>query len=135
LATNRNITLVDALGTVAGRVGIAWDRTLLYGTAGGAWAIDKYRIVDLSSGGTLATASETRWGWMVGIGLERAFLANWSVKIEYNYVSFGTNRVTLVCSPVFCGVPTSVPEDIGQNVSLIKAGINYRFGGPITAKY
>jgi outer membrane immunogenic protein len=122
------------LGTIAGRVGVAWDKTLLFGKAGGAWVNDTYRVIDLASGGTVSAGDETRWGWMVGIGVERAFIDNWSLKIEYDFMGFGKNRVTLTCSPVFCGVPTPVPEDIGQNISVVKAGINYHFGGPIIAK-
>jgi hypothetical protein len=28
-----------------------------------------------------------------------------------------------------------VSEDIRQNVSVFKVGVNYRFGGPIAARY
>ena len=130
---NRNTTVVNGLGTLAGRVGFASDRTLLYVKAGGAWASDKYRVLDLATGGVVATSSETRWGWVAGIGIERAFLENWSVKIEYNYMDFGKKHVALNCVPGSC--TGTVAEEISQNVSIIKAGINYRFGRPITASY
>lgn len=133
LVGDRNATVVNALGTIAGRVGFAWDRTLLYGKAGGAWAHDKYRVLDLTTGGVVNTGNETRWGWVAGIGLERAFLESWSVKIEYDYMDFGSKHLELNCVPGTC--TGSQAEHIRQNVSTIKAGINYRFGGPIIASY
>ena len=129
---NRNVTRIDALGTVAGRLGIGWDRTLLYGKAGGAWALDNYEAIDLVSGVAAAKADEVRWGWMAGIGIERAFLDNWSVKVEYNFMDFGRRHVALDCVALCTG---QVSEDIRQNVSVLKVGINYRFGGPIAARY
>jgi len=72
---------VDALGTIAGRAGIAWDRTLLYGKASGAHVIDNYEVIDnflrlqfpfpVLVESTSATGGERRWGWMVGVGVER----------------------------------------------------------------
>ena len=58
------------------------------------------------------------------------------MKIEYDYMDFGNKHVGLNCIP---GIPTACTgtgaEDILENASTIKAGINYRFGGPITAGY
>jgi hypothetical protein len=77
---------VDALGTFAGRLGFALDRVLLYGKGGTAFANDKYEINSL----TASRSNETRWGWMVGAGIEYSFSDNRSAKIEYNYIDFGT---------------------------------------------
>jgi outer membrane immunogenic protein len=134
---------VDFLGTVTGRIGYAFDRTLLYVKGGGAVADDRYRAtcVDLvgacfgtglAVGDTFARADETRWGWLVGAGIEWAFTPNWSAKIEYNYMDFGRERVT------FSTVPAGTAAfDIDQQVHVVKAGINYRFnfGGPVVAAY
>lgn len=114
-------TKVDFLGTVTGRVGAAWGMALLYVKAGGAWAHDKYDLTIV--GVNVASASETRWGWTVGAGLEYAFSPNWSAKIEYNYLDFGTKTVT---STILGVIPVSA--DIGQNINIVKAGFNYRFG-------
>ena len=59
-----------------------------------------------------------------------ALTPNWSLKLEYNYLSFDTNRVTFV--PV-AGAPFD--RDVDQNIHVLKAGINYRFGGPVVARY
>jgi len=118
--TKRTGTTVENLGTVAVRAGHAWDRSLVYVKGGAAWAYDVYRLFNAAVPGEplLASATGTRWGWMVGVGYEYVFLGNWSAKIEYDYLGLGTERVTLA--------PQAF--DVRQDVSLIKAGINYRFG-------
>jgi outer membrane immunogenic protein len=116
-------TKVDFLGTIAGRAGVAFDMALLYLKAGGAWAHDKYDIT--LAGVTGANASETRFGWMIGAGLEYAFAPNWSAKIEYNYLDFGNKSVTFTGIGGLTGA-----TDINQNINIVKAGFNYRFGGP-----
>jgi outer membrane immunogenic protein len=122
-----NRTKVDWFGTVTGRIGYTFDRTLLYVKAGGAWARDVYTI---TSTGFFAQTSDTNWGWTVGAGLEYGMTPNWSLKLEYNYLSFDTQRVTFVPNT---GGPFD--RDVDQTIHVLKAGINYRFGGPITARY
>jgi outer membrane immunogenic protein len=113
----------DYFGTVAGRVGYAWDRWLAYVKGGGAWVHTRYESIAATWTGT---QTDTRWGWMVGAGLEYAFLGNWSAKLEYNYMDFGTHRVAYM---------ELFPLDIDLQMHVVKAGINYRFGGPLVARY
>lgn len=110
---------VDWLGMLTGRVGYAWNNTLLYGKGGVAWVHNKYSGV---GGGFDASGSETRTGWTVGLGLEYAFARNWTTFIEYDYVGLGTRTVTLTD-------PTIGPfqASIKQNINLVKLGVNYKF--------
>ena len=72
------------LGTIAGRAGMAWDRTLLYGKAGGAYAIDNYEVIDnflrlqfpfpVLVESTSATGGERRWEWDGGGRCRAGFL-------------------------------------------------------------
>ena len=115
-------TKVSSVATVAGRLGYAVDRVLFYAKGGGAWIRDKYTIVDL--GLVEATASATRSGWLAGGGIEYAFWNNFSAKLEYNYMDFGTHRLSftdLEGGPAF-------PLDIRQNLQTVTLGVNYRFG-------
>jgi outer membrane immunogenic protein len=73
----------DSLGTIAARVGAAWNRTLFYAKGGGAWAYDTF-WTSTAAAPVSHTLTETRWGWMLGVGVEYAFLDNWSVKLEYD---------------------------------------------------
>jgi outer membrane immunogenic protein len=125
--TKRIGTTVEHLGTVAARVGYAFDRVLVFGKGGAAWAHDIYRA--FNANGTvekeIASASDTRWGWMAGGGVEYAFAGNWSAKVEFDYLDFGTERVTLVSIP---GVtPATRSFDVRQNIAVVLIGVNYRF--------
>ena len=39
-------------------------------------------------------------GWTVGVGLEYAFLGNWSAKIEYLYVDLGSFDLRSSTAPI-----------------------------------
>jgi outer membrane immunogenic protein len=105
---------------VAGRIGYAFDRTMLYGKFGGAWTEEEYNFTLL---GGAATGNVSRTGWLAGIGLEYAFWGNWSAKIEYNYMDMGNKNVVLATT----GGLVATPANIDLTVQTIKAGINYRF--------
>jgi outer membrane immunogenic protein len=127
-------TDTNFIGTIAGRIGYAWDRLLLYVKGGAAWAHDEYGI--LTDNSLAASADETRWGWMVGAGAEFAFGGNWSVKLEYNYMDFGNKDMQLALIPPNCCGSFNI--DIDQQIHVVKFGINYRFGGfggPVVARY
>ena len=113
---------LDRIYTVAGRVGYAFDRTMIYGKFGGAWTNEEYNFTLL--GLTAATGSADRTGWVLGAGVEYAFLGNWSAKLEYNYMDMGSKPVTLTT----LGGLVVTPANVDLTVQTIKAGINYRFG-------
>lgn len=125
--TNLRVTIstrVDWLGSVAGRLGYASDRTLLFVKAGGAFVHDKHVATGVDPGNaSVGIANETRWGWIAGGGIEHALASNWSVKMEYNYMDFGTKRLTFNIAGA-----APAPEDVTQHIHLVKFGINYRFG-------
>jgi outer membrane immunogenic protein len=83
-------------------------------------------------------ANETRAGWTVGVGVEYAFLSNWSAKLEYNFMEFGNRTLSFVGTE--SGGSLSRVAAVDQQIHVLKFGINYRFGwgktpAPIAAKY
>jgi len=114
---------IDMVGTVAGRLGVAFDRLLVYGKAGGAWTDDSY---NLTTAGLSFNASETRCGWVLGAGIEYAFADAWSWKVEYDYLGLGTRGVRFTDTTGFFNVDTNIREQM----HVVKTGINYRFGQP-----
>jgi outer membrane immunogenic protein len=107
--------------TVTGRVGAAFDRLLVYGKGGVAFAHDNDSLNTI--GGAAASASLTRTGWTAGAGLEYAFAPNWSAKIEYDYLGFGSETVNLPTA----AFPT-YSTGASLNIQEVKAGINFKFG-------
>jgi outer membrane immunogenic protein len=127
LATNR--TRVDALASLTGRIGYAWDAAMLYFKGGGAWASDKFDSRVTATGVLIDSVSKTRSGWTVGGGFEYGFTPNWSVAVEYMHYDMG--REALVFQP------TLANERISQRIDAVTARLNWRFGwgGPVVARY
>jgi outer membrane immunogenic protein len=73
-------TSLDWFSTARGRVGYAFDQTLLYGTGGFALG-----SVDTSVAGGEGE-DKVLTGFTAGAGIEQAFTENLSVKAEYLYV-------------------------------------------------
>jgi outer membrane immunogenic protein len=122
--TDRFHTRVNWAATGAVRVGWAINRALLYVKGGGALANEKHWLADLG-GEYLNAPATTRAGWMVGLGGEYAFKGNWSAKIEYDFMDFGSKNYNLVD---VTGGGYFEEYDVDQQIQIIKVGVNYRFG-------
>jgi outer membrane immunogenic protein len=128
-----NQSQMNAFGLFTGQIGYAFNTVLLYAKGGGAVVANKYYGYDSVSGASIDSASDTRWGGTVGAGLEYAFAPNWSAAVEYDHLFMGTRTLDFY-STVVPG--TFTREDaIRQNVDLVTVRINYRWGGPVIAKY
>ena len=92
--TDLNRSRIDAFGMFTGQVGYAWNNALLYVKGGAAVTDDKYRIFDVPSGALTDTASETRWGGVVGVGFEYGIAPSWSVGFEYDHMFMGSRDVS-----------------------------------------
>jgi outer membrane immunogenic protein len=118
-------TKINWFGTVRGRVGYAFDRFMPYFTGGFAYMHSKADLtVSYPTTGSVRTASTsgTNTGWVIGGGIEAAIAGNWTVKAEYLYVDFGT-----IGSNFDFGVNNTIHADADVQVSLVRAGLNYRF--------
>jgi len=128
------ISKIDALGTITGRFGGAVDHALVYVKGGSAWARrhDTVSVLGDEDDASFISQSwsQTKWGWTVGGGVEYAFAPNWSGKIEHNFLDFGKDTVALR-EPFLLWVQA----DVQQVIHTVKLGVNYRFGGPVAARY
>jgi len=126
-----NRSTIDALGLFTGQIGYAWNNVLWYVKGGGAVTNEKYE--GLTIAGTLFDrASETRWGGTVGTGLEVAFAPNWSVAVEYDHLFMGNRNMNF--SSISTGLNTRI-DNVRQDVDMVTARINYRWGGPVIPRY
>ena len=130
---NRNESSIDAFGLFTGQIGYTWDRALIYVKGGAAVTKDHYRIYDVPTGLQTDRGNETRWGGAVGVGLEYTFAINWSVGIEYDHLFMGDRDLNFTATGA---VPLATRTDrIRQDVDLVTVRLNYRWGGPVIAKY
>jgi len=128
---------IDWFGSVAGRLGYAWNNVLLYGKGGVAFEHRKFGMVFLPEPFIFDhDIDRTRTGWMVGAGLEIGLPGtwlggNWSIKGEYNFMQFSRHN------DVFFIDDVPVTFRVRDEINVVKFGLNYRFGAPapVVARY
>jgi opacity protein-like surface antigen len=124
------ITTTDRLnyfGTVRGRVGVAFDRTLLYATGGLIYGDvnDSYQRV-FPAVSFVGSSDTVRFGAVVGAGVEYAFTEHWSGKIEGLYYDFGSHTLLAGTLPAgFNAFQTGFR--FRDNGEIARVGLNYKF--------
>jgi outer membrane immunogenic protein len=110
----------DWITTLAGRIGFAFDRWMVYFKGGGAWVQNSATLTNLTTGASIS-ASNTNGGWVAGVGAEWAWSGPWSAKIEYDHVeldNFSSAATVVTAADRF---------NLSRNIDMVKFGINYRF--------
>lgn len=140
-ALSRN---VNWLASIRGRVGYTFGNWLLYATGGVAWGgvqVSATQNQPIGNGGLISafSASSTRNGWVAGAGGEYALSRNWFVRGEYLFYSLDGVDGTAIVNP-FGGalaITGSLFSDAFKRttVQTVRAGISYKFGSPVVAKY
>jgi outer membrane immunogenic protein len=105
------------IGTLRGRLGVAFDRLLVYATAGGA-AGELRSSFAIPAGFT--STSVTYGTWTAGGGLEYGITDNLSARVEYLYFDTGNVDTGSIGPPT-----TAITSRLKDN--LVRAGVNYRF--------
>jgi outer membrane immunogenic protein len=112
--------------TLAARFGVTNGPWLFYGKAGAGWVgSDDFTITNLTTGASITGSNNSNSGWLVGVGIEWAFLPNWSAKVEYNFL--GLDDRTFVTPFGFQSVAGDTFFVRNRDIQMVKAGINYRF--------
>jgi outer membrane immunogenic protein len=129
-------TASNWLGTLRARFGYAWDRVLVYGTAGGAGANIETALTGLPY------QNGAEFGWTLGAGLEWAFADNWTAKVGYLFVDLGNTMCNhgyscgydVAATSTTVGTITATTPAIGStsavkfNENIVRVVVNFRFG-------
>jgi outer membrane immunogenic protein len=126
---------IDWFGTARGRVGVAYNNVLFYGTGGVMYAdLQTTQNLQFNTGVIFpAQSSDVRAGWVAGGGVEWGVLPNLSLKAEGLYYDLG--HVTTAATQV---PGTSVFTDFktfGFHGVIGRIGFNYHLDTPVVAKY
>ncbi|QXX76343.1 outer membrane protein [Methylovirgula sp. HY1] len=106
-------------GSLRGRFGYAFNRALIYVTAGYTGASMKGSVNDLAGAPSIyASQSAYLNGFVLGTGLEFAITDRISIKGEYLFSDYGSTGY-------FAGTRDSMIA--GTRFSTLRAGINYHF--------
>jgi outer membrane immunogenic protein len=132
-----NESKINGFGLFTGQIGWAANNVLFYVKGGAAVTSDRFRSFATGTNVVVATSNDdTRWGGTVGVGLEYGFAPNWSAAIEYDHL-FMQDRTNTFLNNGVAGVAGTLfgTDRISQNVDLVTVRVNYRWGGPVIAKY
>jgi outer membrane immunogenic protein len=122
---------VTGLGLFTGQIGYAWNAALLYLKGGAALTSNSLLQATTVGGVGLNFATSTKWGGTVGVGFEYGFSPNWTAGLEYDHLFMGTANNSF-------SVPAgaaAVVNQISQTVDMVTLRVNYKFGGPVVARY
>jgi outer membrane immunogenic protein len=114
---------IGALDDDTGTVTYGFYATLLFARAGGIIAQYLGTYGDLDGGvpdlGDQTTLGGPQYGYVIGAGAEFAFGADWTAKLEYNFLNLGTDTTTNVDGDTFTH---------RNQAHLIRFGLNFLFG-------
>jgi outer membrane immunogenic protein len=131
----------DIQGSIRGRVGIAWDRALIFATGGVAFGgfntqynYDGFGAaagaVHLAPFFASFNLSDTHVGWTVGGGIQYAITNDWSVRADYRYTDWGNINEVLFGGTKF---PTHFSNFFGYDgnrrvqENQVQVGFDYKF--------
>ncbi len=146
---------LDWFGTVRGRIGSTFIAPTFLAYVTGGLAYGDVKTTNTVSGANFpgqqgvgttppppvlvaATMSNSsvRVGWTIGAGVEGVVTGNWTAKLEYLYMDLGDvsgTFVTPVVAPSGGFLRSSYNSHITDNI--LRVGVNYRFAGPVVARY
>lgn len=122
---------VTGLGLFTGQIGYAANAALFYMKGGAAMTSNSLLQATTIGGVGLNYATSTRWGGAIGVGFEYGFTPNWTAGIEYDRLIMG-NANNSFSVPVGAA---AVVNRISQDVDMVTVRVNYKFGGPVVARY
>ena len=130
--SNQTLGFVDQTdlrwaGTLRARGGVTVDRLLLFFTGG--WAFGDVTQTSSSPGFSSVQVTSHRSGLTAGGGIGYALTNNVLGKLEYRYYNFGSSNAPGLAA---AGQP---PFSIANTYSVVTLGLDFKFGGPVVAKY
>lgn len=120
-------TTVKDYASLRGRLGVAFDRFLAFGTAGWAWGNPSTSYA-LTGAAPFVSQGGSATGWSAGLGVDYAFTDNVVGRIEYRHTSLATAGFT---SPATNSAETPNRAPIDD----LRAGLAYKFGIPVAANF
>ena len=139
-------TKIDWFGTVRGRLGYLWGdgAVLTYVTGGLAYGEVKINGINTVSLPPVSVTqafghSQVNTGWVVGFGTEgKTLIPGLTYKIESLYMDLGTlnftgsgaSPITPIGAGVTLGTTVGLTTHSHFTDGILRAGLNYKFGGP-----
>jgi outer membrane immunogenic protein len=78
----------------------------------------------------LGSISHTGWGGAAGLGVEYGVTPNWIVGFEWDHLFMGDRTFNLANAGLIFA-----DDQITRDVDLFMVRVNYKFGGPVVARF
>jgi outer membrane immunogenic protein len=135
LAGDSMAVKTDYLAATRAKVGLAWDRTLIYAAGGletGQFDVTS-TYVARGAGGSPALgftdANKLHFGFNVGAGIDYAVTNNVFVGVEYRYLDLGKETYNLGAFTPAGGAAQTVSNSVSMTASEVTARLNLKLGG------
>jgi outer membrane immunogenic protein len=139
---NGTLNTIDFFGTVRGRLGYAFDRTLVYATGGFAYATGTDDGARVGFQNFAGRRNDFKTGWTVGGGIEYAlptdsflnFFRSSAVTLKVEGLYVNLDRGTRNQGAIVINAANNVPvafSPVGRRddeFAVVRAGLNYKFG-------
>ena len=114
----------DEFATFTARIGYSFDRFLPYAKGGLFWGHEDFEQTGLAGAHCVptCTGSNQNLGWTIGAGTEYAVTTNWSLKLEYDFMTDFDKARTVVKNAR--GDQNLFDES--RTIQVVKFGINYK---------
>jgi outer membrane immunogenic protein len=120
---------IESLYTIGGKLGLAWDRFMLYGTGGWAGANVTTRTSINPGGAFVDQTKQWQNGWYVGGGLDYAFYhtagTDWILGVDYKHIEL---------DDVYHGtfnIPAPGDRNVQVDSDQVLARLTVKFQGPL----
>lgn len=110
-------------GSLRARAGFIAGNALLYATGGLALGNNTFEVFEEGSDSNSEDIDEMMVGWTAGGGVEYAFTAHWSARIEYRYTDFGDVTIT----PDISDYDGEYDDEIEVTQQSLMVGLGYAF--------
>jgi outer membrane immunogenic protein len=137
-------TAIRQFGSADARLGVAFDRLLIYAIGGFAYADIRSQIqLTGLAPGIIDFFAVNRYGFDIGGGLEYNFYGNWTARAEYRYYNWGTRGFNTAGFGSFVNtfaIPFAIPNHTArETMQTGRIGLTYKFAWPyavpVVARY
>jgi opacity protein-like surface antigen len=135
LAGDSMAVKTDFLAATRAKVGMAWDRAMIYAAGGlesGEFDVTS-TYVTRGAGGSPALgftdANKLRFGFNVGAGIDYAVTNNVFIGVEYRYFDLGKETYNLGAFTPAGAAAQAVANTVNLKASEVTARLNFKLGG------
>jgi opacity protein-like surface antigen len=125
----------DYLAATRARLGIAWDRALVYAAGGletGEFDVTSTYVARGAGGSPtigFTDANKLHFGFNVGAGIDYAVTNNVFVGVEYRYIDLGKETYNLGAFTPAGGAAQTVSNSVSLKASEVTARLNFKLSG------